>query len=437
MMEYVIHPLFLFWAVWGTAMALYAGGVGAGMFPLPRQLTIEVFLLNVGTFSLGYLTWSLLADLPSRTSRAGLLTASGGMGAFSIPAGGRRLTRKCLVRALQITLLVGLAALVVELYRLALLARSFNTTWSYLVTHPSVLRFRLVQFIGANVYQTSSTVVLLSLTNSIFSLGFVLLGLFLYWDRTWWRYLYLSAFLLIALAIALLHLSRAETTANILLLVFAYCFVQAQESMKFQVSGFKFSCFKLQTSNFQLVLPVLAIGVLFLLIDLLLRKSAEYGHASRLQGFAFHFWWYLASPLAAFNEFLTTFQGDYAWGRNTLFPLYKWLCRFHLAPEFELAVYGDKVLIPYMTNVYTYLRSFYEDFGLWGVTLGPYLLGATLAAVRRRAHVSLPWLNLYLVLLLFVLFSFYNFFLFSNQIYLQILFGFLLFHYRLPYEPSD
>ena len=69
MMQYVVNPLFLFWAVWGTALALYAGGVGVGTSPLPQPLTIEVFLLNVGTFSLGYLTWSLLAELPARTSR--------------------------------------------------------------------------------------------------------------------------------------------------------------------------------------------------------------------------------------------------------------------------------------------------------------------------------------------------------------------------------
>ena len=33
--------------------------------------------------------------------------------------------------------------------------------------------------------------------------------------------------------------------------------------------------------------------------QVLLRKSAEYGQANRLQGFAYHFYWYMASPLAA------------------------------------------------------------------------------------------------------------------------------------------
>ena len=42
------------------------------------------------------------------------------------------------------------------------------------------------------------------------------------------------------------------------------------------------------------------------------------------------------------------------------------------------------------------------------------------------------YLNLYLVLLVLVTFSFYNYYLFSNQIYLQILFGFVFFRYALP-----
>ncbi len=432
MTQCLVNPLCVFLGVWGVATILYLGGIWAGTFPLPGSRAVAVFLLNVGTFSLGYLTWSLFQCLPLRSGRAGDLTLDSGVGESPIRVGLKPLTRRRLVLALQFTLLVGGAALLLEFYRLTLLAARFNTSWSYLITHPTVFRMRLVQFIGTNVFQTSSTVMLLSLTNSIFSIGFVLLGLFLYLDRTAWKYFYLCAFLLISLIIGLLHLSRYEMTANILYLVFAYCVVHAQNSFKFRVSSFKSSCFTLRTSHFKLVVPILTIGVLFLLIDLLLRKSAEYGQTNRLQGFAFHFWWYMASPLAAFNEFVATFPGDYGLGQNTFFPLYKWLCRFHLAPETEISFYGEKVLIPYMTNVYTYLRNLYEDFGLWGVTIAPYLLGGTLAAIRERAGRCFHFLNLYLVLLMFVLFSFYNFYLFSNQIYLQVLFGFLLFRYEIP-----
>ncbi len=122
----LVNPLCLFGAIWGTATALYMGGVWAGMFPQPLSLTMEVFLLNAGTFSLGYLTWSLWQSLPPRHGGIHLPPASS-WAPVSAPGDGQLLTSRRLRRALQITLLVGLAALVVEVYRLALLARSFNT----------------------------------------------------------------------------------------------------------------------------------------------------------------------------------------------------------------------------------------------------------------------------------------------------------------------
>jgi oligosaccharide repeat unit polymerase len=402
----------MFLLVWSTATILYLGGVLAGTFPFPKPLAVGAFLLNIGTFCLGYLTWSLFQNLTPAS-----LDLLPGLG----PA--PPLTRDRLARALKVTLLVGLGILLMEMYRIAVLASHFNTSWSYLLTHPSTLRLRLVMFIASNVFQTSGMVMVLSLTNSIFSIGFVLLGVFLYTDRTRWKYVYLAAFLFISLVVGLLHLSRYEVTANILYLVLAYCFLHAQESVKSQVSSFK-------SSYFKLLIPILAVVLLFVAIDLLLRKSAAYGQANRLQGFAFHLYWYIASPLAAFNDFLTTFNGAYEWGQNTFFPVYKWLCRFHLVHEAEIALYGEKVYLPFMANVYTYLRNFYEDFGLLGVVVAPYLLGWATAAVRLRARRHFQFLNLYLVLLMFILFSSYNFFLLSNQNYLQVAFGFLFFRYE-------
>ncbi len=446
MTAYVVNPLSLFLGVWGATVVLYFGGVLAGAFPWPQSLTVAALLLNFGTFCLGYLTWSLFRDLPPRLTGRAVRAATGG-GPVCPP-----LTRDRLARALRIILLIGLVTLVIEMYRLMALAAHFHTTWSYLLTHPSVLRLRLVMFMSATMFQTSLTVILLSLTNSIFSIGFVLLGLFLYIDRTRWKYFYLSAFLFISLVVGLLHLSRYEVTANILYLVLAYCFLHSQDRSKdvgwdwvpkrgimrlgsplAHADGFvdrrKQHGLK---PILQLLIPILAIALLFLAIDLLLRKSAAYGQANRLQGFAFHLYWYIASPLAAFNDFLTTFNGVHEWGQNTFFPLYKWLCRFGIAQQAEVSVYGEKVYLPYLANVYTYLRNFYADFGLLGVALAPYALGWLTAAVQCQARRYVHYLNLYIVLLMFILFSFYNSFLSSNQIYLQILFGFVFFRYELP-----
>jgi oligosaccharide repeat unit polymerase len=428
MTRYLVNPLYLFLGVWSTAAILYLGGVLAGTFPEPKPLTIGAVLLNIGVFSLGYLTWSLFQDLRSGAAGSGRGEADlRGRGLTAPP-----LTRMRLVRALQVTLAVGLVALLMELYRLATLAAHFNTTWLYLLTHPEVFRLRIVMFISSSLFQTSSLVMLLSITSAIFSLGFVFLGLFLYLDRTRWKYFYLSAFLLISLVIGLLHLSRYEVTANILYLVLAYCFLHAQDSARREAGSFPSSHVPLRTSHFKLMVPIAAIVLLFVLIDLLLRKSSEYAQANRLQGFAFHLYWYLASPLAAFNEFLATFSGVHEWGQNTFLPFYKWLCRFGLALQTDISFYGEKVYLPYVANVYTYLRSFYADFGLLGVAIVPYVLGGLTALVERQARRYTHYLNLHIVLLMLILFSFYNYFLVSNQIYLQILFGFLFFRYELP-----
>jgi len=426
---YLAHPLLVFLSVWGVTVTLYLAGVSAGTFPAPQALLGGVLLLNVVAFCLGYLTWSLFQALtPQRNEPP------------SIPA--RPLALRRMRQALAFTLLMGVAALALELYRVALLAAHFQIDWLYLVTHPSLYRLRLVLFIGSDVFQASSVVMLLSLTSALFSLGLVLLGASLYLDPTRWKYVYLAAFLLVSLVIGVLHLSRYEVTTNILYVVLAYCFLHARDYAadardrrsllaENARAGPARPARAFSTPYIKLLIPVATVALLFLIVELLLHKSAAYDPDNRLQGFFFHLYWYLASPLAALNEFLATFTGDHSLGRNTFFPFYKWLCRFHLATEVEVSIYGEKLFLPYLANTYTYLRTFYEDFGLCGVALGPYLFGTILAALRRYAGRSFAGLNLFLVLLVAILLSFYNFFLTSNQVYLQILFGFLFFRFEM------
>ncbi len=432
MMESIVNPLRLFLLVWGVATTLYLGGVHAGMFPQPDVRTLAAVLLNAVTFCLGYLTWTLFQGL-------------GPLPHGPAASSGRRLTPKVMTRALKFTLAVGVVALLLEMYRLAVVAEHFDTTWVDLATQPELFRIRLVTFIRENIFRASGTVMLLSITNSLFSIGFVLLGVFFYRDRTRSKYLYLVAFLVISLTIGLIHLSRYETTSNILCLVLAYCFTCSTDRSGCEVSGrtspsgvLQISHLKLHISDYlRLLAPLAAVVVLFAVIDALLDKSSLYDQPSLLRGFLFQVYWYVASPLAAFNEFMATFTGDHLWGQSTFFPLHKWLYRLHLARETQVAVYSEMVFIPYAANVYTYLRNFYEDFGILGVAIIPYLLGWATAAIRVQARRHLHWLNLYLVLLLFILFSFFNHFLISSQSYLQILFGFALFRYQFPGDVSN
>ncbi len=407
MTRYLVNPLVLFLTVWGTALALYTGGVCAGTFPAPVPALWAAVLLNVGGFVLGYLTWAAFQRLLPPAQLA--------------PFPAKVLSPERIVRMLQLTGLMGLIALSLAVYRTAVIASHLGMSLRELLTSPGMLRNGFAMFVTAGVFETSWIVMLNSVTSSLFSIGFVLLGVLLHVDTSRRKYLYLIGFLLITLTVGLTSVSRYEATVNIVYMVFAYCLVRSLDRRP--GAGHRI---------LTLLLPLVAVAVLFFLIDLLLRKSADYNQPTHLQGFLYHLFWYLASPLAAFNEFLTTFDGRYHLGQYMFFPFYKWLYRFHLVPETDISVFGEFVLIPYAANVYTYLRNFYEDFGLIGVTVAPYALGLATSALRARAAGYFPYLNLYLVLLVFILFSFYNFFLFSNQVYLQILFGFLFLRYRLP-----
>jgi oligosaccharide repeat unit polymerase len=444
MTRYLVNPLLLFLAVWGTAVALYAGGLYAGTFPAPQSALWAAVLLNVGGFSLGYLTWAAFQSRrPPASSKArveGVSPSDRGRDARDTALfHADILSPDKIARLLQFTGLMGLAALSLGVYRTAVIASQLGTSFHGLLTDPGMLRVGFAMFVTAGVFETSWIVMLNSITSGLFSIGFVLLGVLLHVDSGRRKYFYLCGFLLITLAIGLTSVSRYEVTVNIVYMVFAYCLVRGlngrqQESQmprQWQM-GRPSASSRLPLPPVSVLLPLVAAAVLFFIIDILLRKSAEYGRPDRLQGFVYHLFWYLASPLAAFNEFLTTFDSHYHLGQCTFFPFYKWLSRFHLAPEADISVFGEFVVIPYVANVYTYLRNFYEDFGMIGVVTVPYVLGLATSALRARAGGYFPYLNLYLVLLVFILFSFYNFFLFSNQVYLQILFGFLFFRYRLP-----
>jgi len=407
MTRYLTNPLFVFVAVWAIATGAYATGLCAGLFPATQPVTMAIVLLNVLTFCLGYLTWTLVQSL---TPSAPALPT----------AGTRAMNPDRIAAALRFTLFMGLVALGLGFYRIAVVASHVGSSFVELLTHPGLLRLQLVLFIGSNVFEVSYIAMLISVASSLFSIGFILLGLFLYVSDSAVKYVYLGAFLLVSLATALTTLSRFEVTVHILYIVFAHCFMHAQGGRG-----------RARQTLFNLIAPVGAVTLLFVAIELLLKKGDTFAQPDRLRGFLFSLYWYAASPLAAFNEFIAGFDGHYDLGQNMFFPFYKWLCRFHLVPPTDISVYGQMIFIPYPANVYTYLRNLYEDFGVAGVIVTPYALGVLMCLLKAKAARSFPYLNLYLLLLVFLLFSFYNYYLLSTQVYMQILFGFILFRYEL------
>jgi oligosaccharide repeat unit polymerase len=412
MMGYLTNPLFLFLGVWATVGALYTGGVCAGMFPVPQALTTGMLLLNIGTFCLGYLTWALLT---------GLTPSGEGLPRRDIPP----LTPGRMERALAFTLLMGATAFLLMLYRVALIAACSKTSVLNLLRHPHLLRFGVVQFIETGALRVSPLTMLISLTSAFLAVGFVLLGVFLCLDTRPRRYAYLFGFLLVAFATCLINLSRYDMTVSVLYLVLAYGVTSTSVCGATRARVVR-----------DLLPPLAAVAVVFFAVELLLRKSATYGPAGNWRSVLFSFYWYLASPTAAFNEFLAAFPGVYSLGEKTFAPFLKWLSRLYLVAPPTVTAYGEFVWIPYPANAYTYLRNFYEDFGVLGVSLIPYAFGTLLAALEGRARRYFHFLNAYVLLLVPIVFSFYCYPLLSSQFYLQLLFGFLFFRYVLV-APSD
>jgi oligosaccharide repeat unit polymerase len=407
MAKYVTHPLLLFITVWCVSTLFYLGSVRAGIFPKVNTATLAIILINVVMFSLGYLTWSLFSQLSSERKRRYHISAT-------------ILTQSNLKFSLKVTYLFGVVAFLLCLYRLVVISSSNNINFFELITNPTLVRIKLVAFIAATVHETNPISIPISVASSIFSIGFVLLGIFFYWDNNKTRYLYVLSYLLLSMGIGILNLSRKGVLVNILYLVFAYIFVHPIYQHR-----------KLKQVFCNLFIPLIFIALLFALIDVLLGKSQAFGHESRFTGFVFSIYWYIASPLAAFNEFITNFDGNYLLGQSMFFPIHKWLYRLNLVEQSNIALYSEKVYLPYVANVYTYLRNIYEDFGILGVAAVPYLIGWVASFMRRRARIYFQHLNLYLILLVFITFSFYNYLFIANQFYLQALFGLIFFRFDL------
>jgi oligosaccharide repeat unit polymerase len=405
--QYATNPLFLFLTVWGIATAFYLAGVQVHLFPHGIPETMWAVLLNVATFSLGYLTWNLWTR--AKAPNPEMLSSRG------VPLTARRLKT-----SLYITLGFGLLLIGLCLTRLVILSRMFQVDLRSLVEHPTLCRRLITIPITPEMYAIRLCTIAITLTSSFFSVGFVLLGILLYLGRGWRRYGWALLFLLVSLSVGLLSLGRQEAAINFLFVILSYLFTHRLCRLRRPWEMAR-----------PLVVPVAILVALFVSIELLLNKSHAYHLDSRLARFLFSLYWYIAAPLGAFAEYLKHAGHTWTMGESLFFPVYKWLARLHWVAPVTKTVLTEWVYIPYPANVYTYLRDIHEDFGFVGLTLVPYVLGYLSAVLQRRAETLFPYLNLYLALLVLLIFSCYNYLLVSNQFYMQVVFALLLFRFQL------
>jgi len=123
---------------------------------------------------------------------------------------------------------------------------------------------------------------------------------------------------------------------------------------------------------------------------------------------------YLSGPLAAFHKF-TQSNFSFSYGVETFHSIFKWLAKFGIidkyyvgGPNLEWTMVGGIAL-----NTYTFVYSFYKDFGIFGLTIVAALWGGLSRMALHWLEQSYSFTRLFIVsIFTFSLFmSFYAFYL--------------------------
>ncbi len=126
---------------------------------------------------------------------------------------------------------------------------------------------------------------------------------------------------------------------------------------------------------------------------------------------------YLTGGIPAFDKFLNQ-DFLFAHGGSSLRSVFRWLIKLGIWPEESLKTVHESfvtVTPVIQINTYTYMKSFFEDFGMSGVLIGSFIFGATCKLIhysylRRFTFIGL---GLTLTFIFTAFMSFYSFYLHS------------------------
>jgi oligosaccharide repeat unit polymerase len=176
-----------------------------------------------------------------------------------------------------------------------------------------------------------------------------------------------------------------------------------------------------------LSLVIIAAG----LIRVLRNKSEDYGGTSRvLRSYSGgliispQVYFYFASQIGVFNKFLEEDKERYPVGSSTFMPVYKFLAKVGLVDKIDTQHKG--YMIPNWSNTGTYLRDVYNDFGVSGIVLIPFLLGLLLTHYWQKFFKYGKFKDLVILHHLFVIVGI-SFFIFATRMLVVSLGGFFLY----------
>lgn len=126
---------------------------------------------------------------------------------------------------------------------------------------------------------------------------------------------------------------------------------------------------------------------------------------------------YVTGGVTALDNFLSQ-DFSFVYGQSSFRSLFKWLVRFDLWPESNLMYVHEpftNVTPSIRMNTYTFIKSFYEDFGITGVLLLSFSFGAAckLANYYFLRSFSFIRMSILLTLSFTAMMTFYSFYLHS------------------------
>lgn len=172
--------------------------------------------------------------------------------------------------------------------------------------------------------------------------------------------------------------------------------------------------------NVRVIVLILAVALIALFVPKYLRDASVGGgdYSEYLEyvsnesilklpliGQFMHYFIYITGPVAAFDNFIANFSSPLTMGEAQFLPLVHILDRlFGIGSEYNL-IY-DFVEVPFPTNIFSYLREAYSDFGILGVMLTPLFLGfLTALASSYKFKNRLMGLAIFQYLYLYSIFS--------------------------------
>lgn len=134
--------------------------------------------------------------------------------------------------------------------------------------------------------------------------------------------------------------------------------------------------------------------------------SKEKSDTTNVTSFIDFFGIYVTSPIVAFDYLHPDLSGNF--GENTFNIIYPYLnmlgCNFQYTDRLQ-----EFVFVPVITNVYTIMQPFYNDFGVIGIPYFGIMYGALFGWVYRRSREGNPvYICIYTYLVEVILIQFYN-----------------------------